>query len=117
MLKIFGISVFLIALMAVAFIPNLFETPTYYADKMLHILVCVVVLIWAFFSFRSRVGIIITCVVLCVGGLGVELLQGLIPGRSVSADDVGANLIGVALGVVIGGLLKRGYDAGERDLG
>jgi len=111
---LYTLALTLLAILAL--VPDLFPLPTYYADKMLHILVCTLILIWAFFTFKSRRAIAIVCALLATGGIGLEGVQGLIPGREVSLDDMAANLIGIASGLLIGYLLKSGVEAGKRDL-
>ena len=108
---------FALAVLAIlALVPDLFPLPTPYADKMLHVLICTLILIWAFFTFKSRKSIAIVCALLATGGIGLECVQSFIPGREVSLDDMAANLAGILSGLLIGYLLKSGVEAGKKDL-
>ncbi len=110
---LYTLALTLLAILAL--VPHLFPLPTYYSDKMLHIFVCTLILIWAFFTFKSRKAITIVCAMLAAGGIGLEFVQSLIPGREVSLDDIAANLIGILSGLIIGYLLKTGVEAGKQE--
>jgi VanZ family protein len=111
---LYTLALSLLAILAL--VPDLFPLPTPYADKMLHVLICTLILIWAFFTFKSRKSIAIVCGALASGGIGLEFIQSFIPGREVSLDDMAANLAGIFSGLLIGYLLKSGVEAGKRDL-
>ncbi len=116
MLRALLYTLALTLLAILALVPDLFPLPTPYADKMLHVLICTLILIWAFFTFKSRKSIAVICAFLAAGGIGLECVQSFIPGREVSVDDMAANLIGIASGLLIGTLLKSGVEAGKKDL-
>lgn len=110
----FLIALMLLLITVAALVPNLFPLPTYYADKMLHINVCTLALVAIHLRFRSRKLLILACVGLLTAGIGLEILQGMIPGREVSLDDMLANLTGTGLGALIATLLVRGLQAGQQ---
>ncbi len=105
-------ALFIALLLTLALVPNLFPLPTFYTDKMLHITLCTLFLIWANFKFSSPKIILSLGFALAIMGIGVELVQGMIPGRSFSPDDIAANITGIFCGMVIGYLLRSGYYAG-----
>ncbi|MCB1680486.1 MAG: VanZ family protein [Alphaproteobacteria bacterium] len=115
MLRAFLYTLALIILAVLALVPHLFPLPTYYTDKLIHIMACTLILIWAFFTFRSGKAIALICAGLAAAGIGLEFVQSFIPGREVSVDDMAANLVGIAGGLLIGYLLKSGVEAGKQD--
>ncbi len=105
----------LLLIIVMALGPKLFPLPTYYADKMLHILFCTLILIWIFFNVSSVKWRLFAALGLFIASIGVEIIQYNIPGRDFSPDDVVANAIGILCGLITGYLLKSGIDAGEEN--
>jgi VanZ family protein len=100
----------LTGLLTLALLPGLVIPSNYFADKILHLCICILLLIWAFFIFKTPKSILLITSLLLVGSLGVEIIQSAIPGRSMSFDDVVANLTGISLGWLIGHFLKTAQE-------
>lgn len=59
----------------------------------------------AAFAARSRRSVVGAAVVIAIVALASESAQAIVPGRTVSAHDLGANAVGIAIGSSIGWLV------------
>jgi VanZ family protein len=76
-------------------------------DKGLHALSFAFLTILSFVAFRRTTALLAALGCVLVVGLASEALQSLVPGRTGSLEDVAANLIGMAIGIVVGLLMVR----------
>lgn len=102
-----------LAALALALIPNVVKLQNG-ADKVLHVLVTCLLMLGPALFFRAKKYIIAFAVLMLCAGLGIELIQSLTPDRKPELLDILSNLIGTGLGLLIGYLLKSGYDAGRK---
>lgn len=81
--------------------PSLAPPGDGYTDKLLHIL-CFAglgsVALWTYRSRWGRIGVMLFLVAL---GIGVELVQGMIPERQASVEDVTADMVGLVLAFIL----------------
>lgn len=115
LLRALFLSAFVALLLIVALVPDLFPLPTEYADKMLHIWTCTIFLIWSHLRFPNPKILVFSGMMLLLAGVGLEIVQGMIPGRQVSLEDIAANIVGITFGTVVAVLLRRGIRAGLTD--
>ncbi len=87
----------------------------YQTDKMLHIFIfCILSLLLTLKHGNNRKKLLIgQALILCIGGL-TEIIQIITPDRTAQIEDALSNVIGAILGMVIGYLLKTGYNAGNQ---
>lgn len=81
------------------------------ADKMLHLLVFCVFTIWPVMTFTRVQNASLAIAGLFLLGIGMEIAQGLVPGRSAEAMDIVFNLAGIMSGTVIGALVRETYQS------
>jgi VanZ family protein len=82
------------------------------SDKVQHLLAYACVAFCGAAGFAGRWYLAVLGCALVLLGIGIELLQGLVPGRVVSLGDVSANALGVIVGFVAcatTGLVSRSY--------
>lgn len=91
-----------------AITPNLLPMG-FHTDKMLHIFVfglAATYITWQHLKTPKK-----TAVLLCVtlaAGIGIELIQTLVPNRTAQIEDIAANIIGITYGYITGYCLKTG---------
>lgn len=85
-------------------------------DKFLHVGVFALATLCAVASVRDRRAALALAAVIVIAGIGVELVQSMVPGRSADTADAAANALGVL--VVLAGyfLLRRGGRDASGDL-
>lgn len=84
------------------------------ADKMLHIMMACFILLGPTILFtRKAYTYSVALLVISAGGL-LEFVQYAFLDRKAEWEDFGANIIGVALGLIIGTLIRSGYRAGAK---
>lgn len=81
------------------------------ADKMLHLLVFCILMLWPATTFDKLLNVALGAIFLFSVGLGMEYLQSFIPGRSADFMDVASNGLGILAGVVIGFLFRESYQS------
>ncbi len=95
-------------IISLALIPNLIATNNG-ADKMLHLCVFCILMIWPTMTFENRTPIIAAFAGLLVIGVGIEIAQGFVPGRNQEIMDLVFNSVGIFSGLVIGYFLRDSY--------
>lgn len=95
---------------AMALVPNLMAINTG-ADKMLHMLVFCMLMLWPAMAFERIFNIIMSMALLFSVGVGMEIMQSFVPGRESEVMDVVFNSGGIALGSMIGYLLRDAYQS------
>ncbi len=95
----------ILTLMGFAVIPNLMVIENG-ADKMLHMTAFCLLTLWPTVTFIRMKHVYISAAILFSSGIVVEVLQGFVPMRTPSMEDILANLAGVAAGLVIGMLIR-----------
>jgi len=95
----------LLTFIVLSLIPQAAPPPT--IDKELHALSFAFLTILSFVAFRRPMALLLALGCVLAVGLASEALQSLVPGRTGSLEDVAANLIGMAIGIVIGLLIVR----------
>lgn len=78
-----------------------------HADKVFHFGAWAALSGLAFLAFAGRYNRLAIPFALLVAGALIEVAQTFIPGRSGSFDDLAANALGVALGSLVGLMLRR----------
>lgn len=96
-----------------AAVPNLI-TMQNAQDKMLHITVFCVLVLFPVISLKSLRHSLMVAAFLFLVGVGIELLQELVPGRQSSMKDMLANVMGLCCGTVIGLLMRSQNFSGSR---
>lgn len=81
------------------------------ADKMLHLLVFCILMLWPATTFDTVKNVAISAVILLLLGIGMEFLQRFIPGRTSEVMDVVYNTGGLAAGTIIGFLFRDAYQS------
>ncbi len=102
---------FLAAMFALCIIPNIIAFPNVYADKMIHITAFCLMTLYPVCTWSNPRRIALFAIFLFIGGIGIELAQMFVPGRESSIIDTGADAVGILCGIVIGMLLRSGYNA------
>ncbi|HXV22792.1 MAG TPA: VanZ family protein [Alphaproteobacteria bacterium] len=75
-------------------------------DLALHAVGFGVPALLAVFAARKGHGPLIAVTLIAVAAVASEVAQALVPGRTVSALDIGADLLGIALGALFGRMLR-----------
>lgn len=81
------------------------------ADKMLHLLVFCILMLWPATTFDTVKNVSISAAALLVIGVCMEYLQNYIPGRTSELMDIVYNIGGIACGTVIGFLFRDTYQS------
>ena len=76
-------------------------------DLMLHLVGFGVPALLAAFAARRGRGLAKALAIIALAGVASELAQALVPGRTVSALDLAADAVGIALGACLGWALQR----------
>lgn len=106
---------FLCAAFGASLIPEFIEMG-FLTDKMMHVLIVCLALIWPCLNFERWRNIFILSALFLCAGAGIEILQTLTPDRHMEIEDILANITGILFGLVIGYLLRTGYYAENPDL-
>lgn len=97
-------------LFTASLIPDFLEAG-YQTDKMLHIMTVCITIMWSFLLLeRPKHTYVFSGCIFC-GSLLVEGLQSFTPDRKAELGDIFANAIGISLGLLIGYLIKSGWNA------
>ncbi|WP_133065531.1 VanZ family protein [Niveispirillum lacus] len=72
-----------------------------YTDKGLHILCFAGLSCLSLWAYRSRGGRIMAVLLLLVLAVGIELVQGMVPNRQASLEDVIADIVGIGLALIL----------------
>lgn len=105
--------IYLLLVIIACFVPDLIEMG-FHTDKMMHITFVCLAIIWPCICIEKWRYTLLFCGLILMGGLCVEVLQGLTPDRKTEWEDIGANIAGIAIGLLIGALLRSGYRAAPR---
>lgn len=100
----------LCAIAALALVPNLMATNEG-ADKMLHLTVFCILMLWPVMTFQKPSAIIAALIGLFSVGIGIELAQEFIPGRNQEVMDIVFNCAGILSGLTIGYLMRDSYQS------
>lgn len=95
-------------IIALAITPNLMATNNG-ADKMLHLCVFCMLMLWPTMTFDKPRAIIAAFAALFAIGVGIEIAQGFIPGRNQEIMDIAFNSAGIFSGLLIGYFLRNSY--------
>lgn len=79
------------------------------ADKMLHMLIFCLLMLWPAMTARKIHHAIYTALLFFSAGLCIEIMQSFVPGRNTEALDILYNTVGIITGAVIGYLLRDTY--------
>lgn len=104
------LGVLLLLLIAVlSLMPGYAPPGHYHADKFIHAgFYCLFTFLWLFGTDNhSRIRHLAVAMAVLMYGILLELLQQYVGGRTVSVADIGANITGVTLAVLIRILLNR----------
>lgn len=85
-----------------------------YADKFMHILFACLFILGPMLYFKNLkyTLALAACILFC--GVGLEIVQSMLPDRKAELLDIVSNLTGVSLGLITGYFLKSGYNAGAQ---
>lgn len=81
--------------------PSLAPPGDGYTDKLLHILCFAGLGTLGLWAYRSRRGRVLVILFLLALGIGIELIQGMVPGREASVEDVIADVTGLVLAFIL----------------
>lgn len=81
------------------------------SDKMLHLLVFCILMLWPATTFDTTKNVALSAVALLIVGICMEFLQRFIPGRTSEVMDVVYNTGGLAAGTIIGFLFRDAYQS------
>ncbi len=81
--------------------PSLAPPGDGYTDKILHVLCFMGLGILGFWAYRSRRGRVLVVVLLLILGIGIELVQGMVPERQASVEDVVADVAGLVVAIIL----------------
>ena len=100
-------TISIVGLIAASIIPSLSPPSAHYLDLVIHFSVYVVLAALPA-ALLGRLRLVVPLGVLLAGvGLGIEIAQSYVPGRSSSELDLFANCLGVLLGLAVGRWLRR----------
>ena len=87
--------------------PGLAPSSTHHMDKLAHLAIYALLAIPPALVLRRRTAVLAAGLLLALVGVGVELAQTVVPSRVGSSVDVGADLLGIALGLFFGIAARR----------
>lgn len=112
-----GVSLWLVAVLAVAFLslsPGFGPPGAFHVDKLLHALAYAGLTGLPFVVFARARAVYAAALLMLPMGFGLEIAQDFIPARAADAGDALANVLGVAFGAATG---PRGRALANRWLG
>jgi VanZ family protein len=74
--------------------------PMGHHDKVMHGTAYLILALWFGGVYRPARYVVVAACLLALGG-GIELVQGLLPYRSMELTDMGANSVGVVVGLIL----------------
>lgn len=93
--------------MAVVILPWMGATPALappgdgYSDKIMHVACFAGLGLFGFWAYRSRLARMVLLLSLLALGVGIELIQGMVPERQASTGDVLADATGLVLAIIL----------------
>ena len=100
-------TILVVGLIAASIAPSLRPPSVYHLDLVIHLGVYLV-LAGLPATLLGRLHLVIAMgVLLAVVGLGIEVAQSYVPGRTSSELDLFANFLGIVLGLAMGRVLRR----------
>ena len=103
-------SLCLLSVAALALVPNLMAMHNG-ADKMLHLCVFCILMLWPTMTFEKPRFIAVALITLVCIGIGIEAAQIYIPSRNPEIMDMAYNVLGIISGLIIGYLLRESYQS------
>lgn len=108
---LWGILTVIAVVLAVA--PDLIKLHDY-ADKFMHVTFACFFVLGPTLYFRKFPAAILVAFLTVFAGVGIEAIQMMMPDRKPEILDLVSNLAGAGLGLLIGHLLRSGYQAGAK---
>lgn len=85
-----------------------------YSDKFMHVLFASLFILGPSLYFKNVKYTFGIAFCIFLSGIGLEIIQSMLPDRKAELLDVISNITGLSLGLIIGYLLKSGYNAGGK---